>query len=57
MRLELPGPFDINTLKNMVAQKQITKEVLVWKEGMASWIKAGQVTELDLSKDTWICEI
>ena len=41
------GPFDINTLKNMVAQKQITKEVLVWKEGMASWIKAGQVQELN----------
>ena len=41
------GPFDINTLKNMVSQKQITKEVLVWKEGMASWIKAGQVTELN----------
>ena len=26
------GPFDINTFKNMVAQKQITKEVLVWKK-------------------------
>ena len=40
------GPYDINTLKQMATQNQITKESLVWREGMANWTGAGQVPEL-----------
>ena len=40
------GPYDMNTLKQMVMQNQFTKEVLVWSEGMANWTAAGQVPEL-----------
>jgi len=40
------GPFDMNTLKNMITQNQITRETYVWKEGMASWLAAGQVPEV-----------
>ncbi len=40
------GPFDMGTLKQMVSQKQITKESLVWKQGMATWTAAGQVSTL-----------
>lgn len=41
------GPFDINTLKQMVTQNQFTKESLVWREGMANWQVAGQLPELN----------
>ncbi len=40
------GPYDLNALSTMVASKQLTRDSLVWKEGMASWSQAGQVTEL-----------
>jgi hypothetical protein len=40
------GPFDMDALKRMAVQNQISKEVLVWREGMASWTAAGQVPEL-----------
>ncbi len=40
------GPFDIATMKQMALQNQLTKETLVWKEGMASWTAADQVIEL-----------
>jgi membrane protease subunit (stomatin/prohibitin family) len=40
------GPFDMNTLKQMIAQNQINKETFVWKEGMANWIAASQVPEV-----------
>ncbi|MBN1250610.1 MAG: SPFH domain-containing protein [Bacteroidales bacterium] len=40
------GPFDINTLQQMAMQGQLTKDSLVWKQGMQSWIAAGQAPEL-----------
>ena len=40
------GPFDVATLKTMAGQNQLTKEMLVWKEGMSGWTAAGQVNEL-----------
>ncbi|MBN1820135.1 MAG: SPFH domain-containing protein [Prolixibacteraceae bacterium] len=44
---QLAGPFDLNTLKQMVLQNQFSKETLVWREGMANWTAAGQVPELN----------
>jgi membrane protease subunit (stomatin/prohibitin family) len=40
------GPFDLNSLTAMVQQNQLTRETLVWRQGMATWIAAGQVLEL-----------
>lgn len=40
------GPFDLNTLKQMIGQNQITKETYVWKEGMPNWLAASQVPEV-----------
>jgi membrane protease subunit (stomatin/prohibitin family) len=40
------GPFDLNSLKQMISQNQINKETFVWKEGMANWLAAGQVPEV-----------
>lgn len=40
------GPFDVNTLTNMAANGSLTKESLVWKQGMAEWVSAGSVAEL-----------
>lgn len=38
------GPFDINTLKEMFKSGQLTKDSLVWMEGMASWSAASTVS-------------
>jgi membrane protease subunit (stomatin/prohibitin family) len=40
------GPFDLPTLQSMVSGGQLRRETLVWKQGMASWAKAGEVGEL-----------
>lgn len=40
------GPFDINTLRQMVGTGQFSSESLVWKAGMSEWVKAGTVDEL-----------
>ena len=40
------GPFNVDTLKQHIENGQLTRETLVWKEGMAEWQWAGQVSEL-----------
>ncbi len=40
------GPFDTATLQQKVAAGQVTRDTLVWKQGMSGWAAAGQVTEL-----------
>ncbi len=40
------GPFNINTLQQMASTGQLTAETLVWKSGMAEWVKAGDVEDL-----------
>ena len=40
------GPFDMGALSQLVSAGTLTKDTLVWKQGMADWIKAGTVQEL-----------
>ncbi|GAK53336.1 putative virion core protein [Candidatus Moduliflexus flocculans] len=40
------GPFDLNVLKTHIQSGKLTRDTLVWKDGMASWTPAGQVAEL-----------
>lgn len=40
------GPFNPEQISNMVAQKMVTGESMVWKQGMASWSQAKSVPEL-----------
>jgi membrane protease subunit (stomatin/prohibitin family) len=40
------GPFDMTTLQGQAASGQLTRNSLVWKAGMAQWVKAGDVAEL-----------
>ncbi|MCL2645372.1 MAG: SPFH domain-containing protein [Phycisphaerales bacterium] len=40
------GPFDIDTLAAKLKDGTLTRDTLVWKQGMANWIAAGQVAEL-----------
>ena len=40
------GPFDPNTLKQMIIAGTFTKDTLVWKQGMTEWAKAESVDEL-----------
>ncbi|BCY06275.1 SPFH domain-containing protein [Actinoplanes sp. L3-i22] len=40
------GPFDLATLAGHAASGALTRQTLVWRNGMAAWTPAGQVTEL-----------
>jgi membrane protease subunit (stomatin/prohibitin family) len=40
------GPFDLTVLQQMARSGQLTRDSLVWKQGMADWTVAGQVAEL-----------
>lgn len=40
------GPYDMNTLSQMVTANQLTGANLVWKNGMAQWRRADSVDEL-----------
>jgi membrane protease subunit (stomatin/prohibitin family) len=40
------GPYDLQTLQSMMQQGTLTRDTLIWKQGMASWSKAGDVTEV-----------
>ena len=40
------GPFSVDVLTQMKQTGQLTKDTLVWKQGMANWEKAGVVEQL-----------
>ncbi|MBQ8639971.1 MAG: DUF4339 domain-containing protein, partial [Lachnospiraceae bacterium] len=40
------GPYNLQSLQQMVLTGQFTAESLVWKAGMTTWIKAGDAEEL-----------
>jgi membrane protease subunit (stomatin/prohibitin family) len=40
------GPFDMNALQQQVASGTLNRNTLVWKAGLAQWVKAGDVPEL-----------
>src|SRR5262249_46058712 len=40
------GPFDLAALKEKVTAGQITRQTLVWKQGMQQWAAAGNMVEL-----------
>lgn len=40
------GPFDMQTLSQQAGSGRLTRETLVWKQGMANWMAAGSVPEL-----------
>ena len=40
------GPFSIGDLKPLAESKKLNHNTLVWKEGMANWQKASELTEL-----------
>jgi len=40
------GPFDLGALGQQASSGQLTRNSLVWKAGMAGWVKASEVPEL-----------
>lgn len=40
------GPYDMNMLSQMVANRQLTPNTYVWRPGMAQWLQAAQCPEL-----------
>lgn len=43
---ETTGPYDMATLSQLVNSGTLTKDSLVWKQGMPDWAKAGEIQEL-----------
>ncbi len=41
------GPFDANVLQQMAQQGTLTRDSLVWTQGMANWKNAAEVSELE----------
>lgn len=40
------GPYDMGALQQQVQSGQLTRESMVWSQGMAGWTAAGEVAEL-----------
>jgi len=40
------GPFTMNILKEMALKNELTRETLVWKQGMSQWQAAGEQSDL-----------
>jgi hypothetical protein len=40
------GPFDLGALQQQAQVGRLTRDTLVWTQGMASWAAAGQVPAL-----------
>ncbi len=40
------GPFELSSLSGKIASGEFKPDTLVWKDGMAGWVAAGQVDEL-----------
>jgi membrane protease subunit (stomatin/prohibitin family) len=40
------GPFTLSIIQEMIGQGKFTKETLVWKQGLANWIKASDAEDL-----------
>jgi membrane protease subunit (stomatin/prohibitin family) len=40
------GPYDDNTFRAMIQSGAVKRETVIWKQGMAGWVPAGQVPEL-----------
>lgn len=41
------GPYSMQVLQQMIQNGSIAKETLIWKQGMSSWTKAGEVDEVN----------
>lgn len=46
MNGQATGPYDFNTLRQMMTAGQFTSDSLVWKTGMPEWAKASSVDEV-----------
>jgi hypothetical protein len=40
------GPYDMQTLASQAVAGRLTQQTLVWTQGMAQWVPAGQVPAL-----------
>lgn len=40
------GPFDLGAFQQRVGTGEITRDTLVWKQGLGDWVRAGDVAEL-----------
>jgi len=40
------GPYDIQTMKQQIQSGRITRDTLLWADGMANWTRAGEVNAI-----------
>ena len=48
------GPYDINTLQQMIMAGQLSASSLIWRTGMSEWVRADSVEELNNLFNTYI---
>lgn len=41
------GPFDFDSVRNLITTHQIDENVLIWKRGMTNWSRIGNVAEFN----------
>ena len=46
INMQPAGPFDTAGLQGLIYNGQLTRNTLVWREGMVNWVPAGTVAEL-----------
>lgn len=42
------GPYELNNIREMIENGKVTKETLVWKNGMVDWSPASSVDEINI---------
>ncbi len=40
------GPYDMGALREMIQQNQVTRDTLIWREGMGNWLAASEVPQV-----------
>lgn len=40
------GPYSVDQLRNMVSERRLSPDTMVWRNGMANWARADQCVEL-----------
>jgi membrane protease subunit (stomatin/prohibitin family) len=41
------GPYGLQALQQMIQNSSVTRETLIWKQGMSAWTKANEVAEVN----------
>lgn len=46
---EREGPYDLRTLQQLILEEKVTKETLIWTEGLKDWVEAYTILEKEFN--------